>query len=62
VDNVLDLVGLLDVEPATRTALVNLASQGGELRFGTDEEREQSASRIGRLLCLTVASREYQFA
>jgi hypothetical protein len=50
------------VEAETRTALVRLASQGGEYRFGTDEEREQSASRIGRLLRLTVASREYQFA
>ncbi|MFN8633903.1 MAG: DUF1800 domain-containing protein [Chloroflexota bacterium] len=62
VDTVLDLVGPLEVQPETRVALVNLASQGGEYRFDTDEEREQSASRIGRLLRLTVASREYQFA
>jgi len=62
VDNVLDLVGPLEVQPETRAALVNLASLAGEFRFGTDEEREQSATRIGRLLRLTVATREYQFA
>jgi hypothetical protein len=62
VDNLLDLVGPLDVQPETRSALVDLASQGGEFRFGSDDEREASASRVSRLLRLTVASREYQFA
>jgi len=62
VDSILDYVGPLQAQPETRSALVDLASQGGELRFGTEEEREQSVERIGRLLRLTVASREYQFA
>jgi uncharacterized protein (DUF1800 family) len=62
VDNVLDYVGQLEVQPETRAALVDLASQSGELKFSTEEERAQSAERIGRLLRLTVASREYQFA
>lgn len=62
VDNVLDLVGPLEVQPETRAALVDLASQDGPLKFDTEEDRERSAERIGRLLRLTVASREYQFA
>jgi uncharacterized protein (DUF1800 family) len=62
VDNVLDLVGPLDVQPETRAALVDMASQGGPLKFDTDEDRARSEERIGRLLRLTVASREYQFA
>jgi hypothetical protein len=41
---------------------VDLASQDGPLTFDTAEDRERSAERIGRLLRLTVASREYQFA
>ena len=31
-------------------------------RFGSDEDRQKSEERVGRLLRLTVASREYQFA
>jgi uncharacterized protein (DUF1800 family) len=62
VDNILDLVGPLEVQPETRAALVDLAAQGGEIRFGSDDERQMSEARIGRLLRLTVASREYQFA
>jgi uncharacterized protein (DUF1800 family) len=62
VDNLLDLVGPLDPQPETRAALVDMVSQGGPLKFDTDEERAQSEERLGRLLRLTVASREYQFA
>jgi uncharacterized protein (DUF1800 family) len=62
VDNVLELVGPLDVQPETRAALVDMASQDGPLKFDTDEDRAKSEERIGRLLRLTVASREYQFA
>jgi uncharacterized protein (DUF1800 family) len=62
VDNVLDLVGPLQVQPETRQALVDLAAQDGELRFGSDDDRQKSEERVGRLLRLTVASREYQFA
>jgi hypothetical protein len=62
VDNLLDLVGPLDVQDVTRQALVELAAKDGELSFGSDEERARSEERIGRLLRLTVASREFQFA
>ncbi|MCC7372129.1 MAG: DUF1800 domain-containing protein [Chloroflexi bacterium] len=62
VDTVLDLAGPLQVQPETRQALVELAARDGELRFGSDDERQKSEERVGRLLRLTVASREYQFA
>jgi len=62
VDSVLDLVGPLEVQEATRQALVELAAKDGNLTFGSDEDRARSEERIGRLLRLTVASREFQFA
>jgi uncharacterized protein (DUF1800 family) len=62
VDSVLDYVGPLEVQPETRQALVELAAKDGDVRFGSDDERQKSEERIGRLLRLTVASREYQFA
>jgi hypothetical protein len=62
VDRCLELVGSLAVREETRDELLSYAAEGGDLRFGTDEERAQSADRISRLLQLIVASREYQFA
>jgi len=62
VDTILDLVGPLEVQPETRAALVDFADQVGEISFGSDEDRVVSEERIGRILRLTVASREYQFA
>ena len=62
VDSILDLVGPLEVRPETRQALVELAAKDGELRFGSDDDRVRAEERVGRLLTLTVASREYQFA
>ena len=62
VDRCLDLAGPLEVGAETRGPLVRAAKSGGELRFDTDEEQERSEARIGRMLQLIVASREYQFA
>ena len=62
VDTILDLIGPLEVQPETRAALVDFADHVGEINFGSDENRALSEERIGRLLRLTVASREYQFA
>jgi len=42
--------------------LLRYARQGGELHFGTPDERQASTVRVGRLLQLLVASKEYQFA
>ena len=62
VDRCLDLVGPLSVSSETRNAMFTHAESGGELRFGTEEEREKSTSRIVRMLQVIVATREYQFA
>ncbi len=62
VERCLDLMGPMDVAPETRQALLEFAEKGGDLRFDTVEQRQQSEARIGRLLTLIVASREYQFA
>jgi hypothetical protein len=62
VDHCLELVGALTVSPETRQALLRYARNGGALCFGTPEERQASAVRVGRVLQLIVASKEYQFA
>jgi hypothetical protein len=62
VDHCLDLMGALTVGDATRQALLRYARNGGELHFSTSEERQASTVRVGRLLQLIVASKEYQFA
>ncbi len=62
VDRCLDLVGPLEVSSETREALLKRARTGGDLSFGSEAQREASASRIRRLLQYVVASREYQFA
>jgi uncharacterized protein (DUF1800 family) len=62
VDHCLDLAGPLDVSSATRAALLDNATSGGEVRFGTDADKEQSAARVSQMLQLIVSSPEYQFA
>jgi uncharacterized protein (DUF1800 family) len=62
VERCLDLTGPLEVSAETRAALLDFAASEGDLTFGSEEERQRSANRIGRLLTLIVASREYQFA
>ena len=61
VDRCLELVGV-EVGAETRNTLFETAESDGELRLGSEEERESSAERIGEMLQLIVASREYQFA
>ena len=62
VDRCLDLVGPLEVSSETRSALLELAEREGDLTFDSEAERARSEARIGRMLTLIVASREYQFA
>jgi hypothetical protein len=59
VDGCLDLIGPLPVEEKTRESLVAFARRGGglDLRDG-DRAAEE---RVGELLQLIVATREYQF-
>ena len=62
VDRCLDLVGPLDVSDEAREGLLQYANSVGELRFGTETQREESQARIVRMVQLIVATREYQFA
>lgn len=58
----LEMAGPLDVEGETREGLLEYAMSGGALRFGTDEQKKESATRVTRMLQLIVSSLDYQFA
>ena len=60
VDGCLDLLGPLTVKAKTRAALVKFASQGGPLHL--DDENHAAEQRVGELLSLIVATREFQMA
>jgi uncharacterized protein (DUF1800 family) len=62
VDACLDLLGPLDVGAQTRHELLAEAEEGGELRWDTEADAATSAHRVGVMLALISASREYQFA
>ncbi|MFW6174649.1 MAG: DUF1800 domain-containing protein [Chloroflexota bacterium] len=62
VDLCLDLAGPMEVSEETYEPLLDFAREGGDLTFGTEEERQKSEERIGQMLTLIVATREYQFA
>jgi hypothetical protein len=58
VDQALDLIGPLDVAERNRDALVSFARKGGPLRLSDgDRDAEQ---RVGEMLQLIVATREFQ--
>jgi hypothetical protein len=56
VDNCLDLIGPLEVSERTQEALVGFAKKGGDLNL--DEAGQ--AQRVGEMLQLIVATREFQ--
>jgi uncharacterized protein (DUF1800 family) len=60
VDGCLELMGALKLEPDTRDALVQHASQSGELHMRTPEEREKFDERATEMLQLIVATPDYQ--
>ncbi len=62
VDACLDLLGPLDVSENTRRELVEQAESGGQLVWATPEDRSTSEKRVGIILALIAASRDYQFA
>jgi hypothetical protein len=59
VDMALDLAGPLRVRQATRQALIDHVTPGGELHFEAGAEGAAS-QRVSELLQLIVATREYQ--
>ena len=58
----LDAVGPLEVSDATHAELLSLATRDGDLAWETAEEVGISEKRVGRILALIAASRDYQFA
>jgi hypothetical protein len=58
VDGCLDLLGPLQVSPKTRAALVRFVSQAGPLRFEPGDDAADR--RVGELLSLIAATREFQ--
>ena len=62
VDNCLDLLGPLEVNPESLTELIGFVSERGELRWDTAEASLDSTERVGELLQLIVSLREYQYA
>ena len=61
VDSCLDLMGPLQVGADTRQELQQQAHEGGPLSWNSDDEARASTGRIGEMLQLIVAMREYQF-
>ncbi|HUX85773.1 MAG TPA: DUF1800 domain-containing protein [Chloroflexota bacterium] len=61
VDQALDLVAL-DVTDETRSALLGAAESNGSAHSNGNSSTGTSAERLGQVLQLIVASREYQFA
>lgn len=61
VDRCLDLIGPLEVVEKTRNELVAKASRAGEAHFSTPYEEAEFADRVGEMLQLIVATREFQF-
>jgi len=59
VDAALDLMGPLEVSDTTRTALLDFARKSGPLRFGGKDD-QAAEQRVGELLQLIVATREFQ--
>jgi hypothetical protein len=62
VDACLDLIGPMDAGEQTRSELLAQAEEDGELRWETEQDAKTSEHRVGMMLALISASREYQFA
>jgi hypothetical protein len=62
VDACLDLMGPLEVNEETRKELVDHASAGGALKWGTNQEAKESTERVSEMLQLIVSLRDYQYA
>ena len=58
----LDAIGPLDVSDSTYSELLTQAKEGGDLRWSGQQESDVSEKRVGIMLALIAASRDYQFA
>ncbi len=62
VDACLDIVGPLEFSEATHSELLDQATEDGGLSWDTEEDSETSEQKIGVMLALIAASRDFQFA
>jgi uncharacterized protein (DUF1800 family) len=62
VDRCLDLLGPITVSPDTRITLVEYASRQGKLDLRGHQPADEAEQRVGNLLRLMAASREFQLA
>ena len=62
VDHCLDLLGPIVVADDTRTALVNYAAHEGDLFLTGHQPEDEAEKRVGELLSLATATREFQLA
>ncbi len=58
----LDAMGPLSVSDTTLRELLTNALHGGDLSWDTDSAATESEKRVGKILTLIAASRDYQFA
>jgi hypothetical protein len=61
VDSSLDLIGPLAVQPEVRQHLIDHASEGGTLRWGTEQDAHISSARVTEMLQLLASLREFQY-
>src|SRR5215467_1952588 len=62
VDGCLDLLGPVEVSPETRQELVAQAKEWGQTGWASETGAKMADKRVGEMLQLIVATREYQFA
>jgi len=62
VDGCLDLLGPVEVGPDTRKELVDQAKAWGPTSWANETSAKTADLRVGQMLQLIVATREYQFA
>jgi uncharacterized protein (DUF1800 family) len=62
VDGCLDLLGPVEIGGETRQELIDQAKEWGTLRWDNESNAQTADKRVGEMLQLIVATREYQFA
>jgi hypothetical protein len=61
-DGCLDLLGPIQVSDETRLVLVDYAARLGDLDLNGHQPGDQAEQRVGNMLRLVAATREYQLA
>jgi uncharacterized protein (DUF1800 family) len=61
VDQCLDLMGPIEMGEHTRRELLSHAESEGSISWATEEDYTRSSRRVGDMLALIAATREYQF-